>query len=38
MTESLTTLRLQNADGEWQELGRYFAERPVIVVLLRHFG
>jgi hypothetical protein len=34
----LEALELPDATGELRRLGDYWAERPVILVFLRHFG
>jgi hypothetical protein len=34
----LADLELPDATGERQRLGDFWAERPVILVFLRHFG
>jgi hypothetical protein len=36
--EALEQVRLLDANGELHRLGDLWAERPVIVVFLRHFG
>jgi hypothetical protein len=36
--ETLSAVELSDADGNPHRLGDYWAERPVIVVFLRHFG
>jgi hypothetical protein len=35
---ALANLTLPGADGEAHRLGDYWAERPVVLVFLRHFG
>jgi hypothetical protein len=34
----LESVVLKGADGETHRLGDYWADRPVILVFLRHFG
>ena len=36
--ERLERVRLADAKGEMHTLGDFWAERPVILVFLRHFG
>jgi len=36
--DALADLRLPGADGDQHRLGDFWAERPVILVFLRHFG
>jgi len=36
--ERLEQTQLPGADGEVHRLGDYWADRPVILVFLRHFG
>jgi len=36
--ESLSSLVLADADGATHRLGDLWAERPVVLVFLRHFG
>jgi hypothetical protein len=36
--EALSELTLPGADGAEHRLGDYWAERPVALVFLRHFG
>lgn len=36
--ENLARLVLADADGVERTLGEYWAERPVVLVFLRHFG
>jgi hypothetical protein len=36
--EALSAVELSDPDGIPHRLGDYWAERPVIVVFLRHFG
>jgi hypothetical protein len=35
---ALAGVELEDSTGEWHRLGDFWAERPVIVVFLRHFG
>lgn len=35
---ALSDLTLAGADGEEHRLGYYWADRPVVLVFLRHFG
>jgi hypothetical protein len=35
---SLAAISLPDADGQFHRLGDLWAEKPVIVVFLRHFG
>lgn len=37
-TRRLADLELPDSTGVPQRLGRFWAERPVILVFLRHFG
>jgi hypothetical protein len=36
--EALSSMRLADPDGETHRLGDLWAERPVVLVFLRHFG
>jgi hypothetical protein len=36
--EALSAVELSDPDGNARRLGDFWAERPVIVVFLRHFG
>jgi hypothetical protein len=36
--ETLSRLSLPDSDGEEHRLGDYWADRPVVLVFLRHFG
>jgi hypothetical protein len=38
LAASLADLRLQDPDGAEQRLGDQWAERPVVLVFVRHFG
>jgi hypothetical protein len=36
--DTLSGLELADSDGKLRRLGAFWAERPVILVFLRHFG
>jgi hypothetical protein len=36
--DALSEVRLPDATGEVHRLGDFWAERPVVLVFLRHFG
>jgi hypothetical protein len=36
--EAFSELRLADVDGEGHRLSDFWAERPVVLVFLRHFG
>lgn len=36
--DTLSDLVLPGADGEDHRLGDYWADRPVVLIFLRHFG
>jgi len=36
--QALSQLSLPDADGNERRLGDYWAERPIVLVFLRHFG
>jgi hypothetical protein len=36
--DALSQLVLPGADGEEHRLGGYWADRPVVLIFLRHFG